>query len=662
VFAGSSQGTNGQPWQIPGTVGTAGAGNHIPINGLDCAASGCHSAKDPMTANGAGFVTGITPALSAAGHTSVNLACQTCHTVGMTWKGITTMVTPTAQHIPPDNLNTGTVACSSCHSATSFGTGGFKLTGTPVMSVAMHSAVSSLTCDTCHESANLQAQDLQFQGVGANIYLRPNNGANSGLSLGTDTSHTGNAATQDCVNCHTTAPPFTAGKPSGHINVTAAAVCSSCHTTNTTSVVLPMPHTAVVGTCASCHNSATLYAGSVFTPNGTGSGGTFGTQTGLNFKARQIVSSPAIGTSGGHIPLVVAGNDCNVCHTSTSAFGPGTAMVHTGISSGCATCHAAGSKWYGETYTASPLVTTGNVTLSPVHVPINLGGNPACEECHSASVFTSFGTTTKVNHTSGAFMTFTSGKSGSSTPTCKSCHGPSGAKWYGVSLSTATVGSHQGSSSTQDCINCHSTSNFGGAAAAAAAARRPILRSAGGPAVRPTTPGVAGSGTGATPFTHVGVAAGGCIACHSAGGSATPRPASHLPTALSCDACHRTSAWLPALFTHNGVAAGGCASCHAGNWATAKPAKHMLTTRTCDTCHHSTTSWTPETYTHLDTVYSPHPANVLCADCHSTSTEQVVWKYPNFKPGCAGCHGSQFSAASVRRSKGPAITRPRGTP
>ncbi len=538
------------------------------------------------------------------------------------------------------------------------------------MTVAMHSAVATLTCDTCHESANLQAQDLQFQGVGASIYLRPNNGANSGLSQGTDTSHTGNAATQDCVNCHTTAPPFTAGKPSGHINVSSTAVCSTCHVTNTTSVVLPMPHTAVVGTCASCHNSGTLYAGSVFTPNTTGSGGVFGTQTGLNFQARQIVSSPAVGTSGGHIPLVVSGEDCNVCHTSTSAFGPGTAMVHTGISSGCATCHASGAKWYGETYTASPLVTTGNVVLSPLHVPINQGGNPACEECHAANVFTSFGTATKVNHASGGFMSYNgTGNTDNpnrtlvATPKCITCHAPSGAKWYlgtGNSMSSATMGNHHNSQSGDDCVYCHSTGSFGGAAAAAAAARRPIQRTVGAPVGgRPTGPVAGAAGL---VFNHLGVSAGGCTTCHTPGGTATAKPANHLPTALSCDACHRTSVWLPALFTHNGVVAGTCASCHSGAWATAKPSKHMLTSRACDTCHHSTTSWTPETYAHMDLVYTPHPATVTCIACHSSDTEQVVWKFPNFKPGCAGCHGSQFGGQTARRSKGPAVNRPPSRP
>ena len=152
VFAGTGPGTGGQPFQIPGAVGTPGAANHIPVNGIDCASSGCHAVSDAQTTTGTGFATNITPALSAAGHASVNLACQTCHTVGMTWKGVTTMVTPAATHIPPDNLNTGTVACASCHSATSFGTGGFKITSSPLMSVAAHTAVASAVplCTTCH--------------------------------------------------------------------------------------------------------------------------------------------------------------------------------------------------------------------------------------------------------------------------------------------------------------------------------------------------------------------------------------------------------------------------------------------------------------------------------------------------------------------------------
>lgn len=688
VFSGTGQGTLGEPWQMNGAVGTAGGTSttHFPLGSATCNSSGCHASSDTMTSNGAGFfISSTNPVLSAAGHTSVNAACETCHGVSASWKGVATLVTPAANHIPPDNTTT-TVACSACHSATSFASGGFKLTGTagtaaPVMTVAMHGAVALAVsgCDACHESGNLSAGDLQFQGIAASIYLRPNNGTNSGLSLAVDAAHgTGTAATADCGGCHSTTPPFTAATlPSGHIPIVSGSACATCHTTSGVyyNVVLPMPHTGYVsGTCASCHNNGgALYAGATFTPAASG-GGTFGTQTtGNNFSPKQIVSSPALGTAGGHIPLP-SGDDCSVCHAvptaAKDAFGPGTAMVHTSITSGCATCHSAGASWYGESYTATILVKNGGTAIgSPTHVPIlnASGANADCSVCHSPTVYTNFGTTTKVNHTSSFLSITGSGQSSVSTPSCKSCHGPSGQSWYGVSLSTATVGNHHSSASTQDCVDCHSVNNF--AAAAAAYTRRTPVRATAGPARRPQVAPPGGATPSADtpapmrtqaiaelPFTHIGVLPGGCAACHTAGGAAPPVPANHLPTALACDACHRTSAWLPALFMHSGVGAGSCATCHAANWATPKPASHMLTVRGCDACHHGTASWTPQSYAHFDAVYTPHASSVACTACHQSSTEQVVWKYPGYKPGCAGCHGPQPGAAATRRMRAPMET------
>jgi hypothetical protein len=661
VFSGTGQGTNGQPWQMPAVSTTGG---HIPIGALDCANSGCHVVSNPMTANGAGFQITAVPALSAAGHTAVTAtqACQACHALGMSFKLVApaTMVAPASNHIPPDNTSTPTVACSGCHAATSVGTGGFKLTGTvgtaaPVMTAAMHTVVSSVSCNTCHEAS---AANLGFQGITTNIILRPGYGANSGYNFTaalpttlpapvpsqTDTNHQTTAAEatpNDCSGCHTTTPPFANGTaiPANHITIASGAVCASCHTGGTNSVVLPMPHTSVTGTCASCHNNATKFAGSVFTPTGT-SGGTFGTQTGANFQARQIIASPAVGATGGHIPPPTA-DDCNVCHLSTSAFGPGTAMVHTNISSGCASCHASTHSWYGVTNLATTLKTTGGVVMSPLHVPMTTPYVNACELCHSATQFTNF-KGGKVDHTSGTthFMVYTS--KGSSSPTCDSCHAPSGTKWYGISLSTATMGSHHSSTTSADCINCHGTGSFGAAAAAA------VMH-------RPTMHAMTGPSAGVRQFPHGGVMVGSCAGCHSAAGGATPQPPGHLPTALPCDACHRTSTWLPALFAHAGVAPGACASCHVGNWATPRPAGHLQTQRTCDTCHHDTTAWLPVTYAHFDTIYSPHSAAVPCASCHTSGTEQVVWKFPTLQPGCAGCHGPQFRGGANRKMLGHGV-------
>ena len=284
------------------------------------------------------------------------------------------------------------------------------------------------------------------------------------------------------------------------------------------------------------------------------------------------------------------------------------------------------------------------------HIPFNA---VACNICHSSTTVPGGFANGTVPHTSGGgFMTYTTGKSGSSTPQCKGCHGPSGAKWQNASISTATVGSHQGSTTSQDCINCHSATGggFGGAAAAAKAVRL-MAKPTGGLTARPgstpsTTPGAtpaatpagtpaattgplprrAGSLAGAGPYSHVGVAPASCASCHRAGGTASAMPGSHLLTALVCSTCHRTTSWAPATYAHAGVGPGHCASCHAGpgTWATPKPSYHFLTARSCDACHHITTSWWPATYDHLSPRYRPQAGIVRCLDCHTTNTEMVT--------------------------------------
>ena len=265
-FAGTSPGTGGQPVQPPGTVGTSGTGNHIPVSSADCV--GCHAATD--TESGTGFKLTGTPALSATGHTAVNaLTCQTCHNSGMAWYGVTIVVPPgtvgtsgSANHIAVGtggcstchatniavggfkitstpslasaghaavsslacaschgagsawygvpalvtSLSThipfGTAACSACHGS-NFVTGGFKITSAPLLSTANHMVVSGMTCASCH---NNTTTDLAFQGVGTNIYVRPGTVA-AGLSPVDATHATGTLATADCAQCHTTAPP-----------------------------------------------------------------------------------------------------------------------------------------------------------------------------------------------------------------------------------------------------------------------------------------------------------------------------------------------------------------------------------------------------------------------------------------------------------------------
>jgi hypothetical protein len=206
--------------------------------------------------------------------------------------------------------------------------------------------------------------------------------------------------------------------------------------------------------------------------------------------------------------------------------------------------------------------------------------------CHTSTTVPGGFAGMKVPHTNGPFMTYTrgSGKSntGTSTPRCVTCHA-GGDKWQNASLSTATMGSHQGSATTADCIDCHSPT--GGFAAAAAARARPGLglSKAAGPTSSVRGPNglskAAGTGNDAASgaFTHAGVMPGACASCHQTPGSATP-----------------------------------------------KPAGHFLTLRACDSCHKGTASWTPVNYDHISPRYRAQPGIVRCIDCHTTNTEIVV--------------------------------------
>ncbi len=147
-FYGTAQTeAGGQPKQPPGTIGTPGAGNHIPYGSTDCV--GCHSASS--TSQG-GFKLTSTPLLSSTGHTAVNaLSCQSCHGAGMAWYGVSVVVPPgtvgtagAANHIA-----LGSGGCSSCH-ATTIAVGGFKIGTAPQLAAAGHAAVSALSCASCH--------------------------------------------------------------------------------------------------------------------------------------------------------------------------------------------------------------------------------------------------------------------------------------------------------------------------------------------------------------------------------------------------------------------------------------------------------------------------------------------------------------------------------
>ena len=117
-------------------------------------------------------------------------------------------------------------------------------------------------------------------------------------------------------------------------------------------------------------------------------------------------------------------------------------------------------------------------------------------------------------------------------------------------------------------------------------------------------------------------------------------------THASCDTCHRTTSWIPAVFSHV-ASVSNFASCHDGRQASGKPAGHFVTAQDCATCHVGTEAWAPVHYNHLAATYPVHPAGVTCAACHTGNNQAVTWRYPAQQPTCAACHANA-RAATVR--------------
>ena len=162
----------------------------------------------------------------------------------------------------------------------------------------------------------------------------------------------------------------------------------------------------------------------------------------------------------GHIPTQQACATCHVVAGNFSVTGLTTNMatMHTGITSGCITCHTAGAGAgpFAGCATPTNCASPPPLTYQPKTMPLAAGTSPmapssqthvpapgiACEKCHSATVFTSFaGMQMKGN---------TNAHNAVGTYTCITCH-EGGYTWFGVKIVTRNVG-HEGRKAGQDCI------------------------------------------------------------------------------------------------------------------------------------------------------------------------------------------------------------------
>ncbi|MBI5006936.1 MAG: hypothetical protein HZB95_07390 [Nitrosomonadales bacterium] len=285
-----------------------------------------------------------------------------------------------------------TAACESCHVG-----GVFK--GTPK------------NCDGCHA-------------VGKRVLATPKSNAhivtdapcdschfNTSTWLGARYSH-GTAMPGQCTSCHN--GRLSMSKPATHnTGNKATKSCDSCHRSSSW---LPASwnHTGAIGACSSCHISSP----EVSIPNRKPAGHAATT-------LKNTLECDSCHSYIGWYPNRFkhnTGGACSSCHNGALAVGkPG---IHPATTDECNQCHYSTLAW---------LPALGAKPAN--HIPYNAG--TSCTACHIGVGVVARG---------AALHAYVA-------PPCKTCHNkPS--PYLGVT-GTRTLGSHEGSNTSQDCITCH---------------------------------------------------------------------------------------------------------------------------------------------------------------------------------------------------------------
>jgi hypothetical protein len=677
---------------------TALPAGHMPNpGGQQC--STCHTAAPgnyvPLAGN-------------AVLHTGITTGCAQCHGGAAALTFYNNNDNPKSGVLSPPHIPAFTGSdCSNCHTSTTYAVGGF---GPMNMTQATHAAVGSTCngCHEAGLSFYMGAASPGLQGRPADHttgqQVAPNDcslchtTANWSTTV-LPTGHMPNPGNQACNVCHTAAPTNYATLAANSVLHTGiSSGCAQCHgaTTQLTfynnndnpkDAVLTPPHIAyLAGTdCSACHSSTTYAAGGFGPMNMTQATHAFvattcvtcheaGVSVYMGAANPALQGRPADHTSG----QMVAPNDCSICHTTanwnstvlpaghmpnpgnqactvchtkapsdyTTATLAANAVLHTGITSGCITCHGAPNATPPVFY---PSYTPKDAVLSPVHIPTS---STACESCHAIS-FTSFSGTTmsSAKHTS---MFAVIGK------TCDACHDLSTLKFYGVTnLTTRPNGHHVG----QDCSGCHNTNNWDGGtqkrkpvAVAATSTRVTTVVGAQVASANSVNAALAanmsivaqGIVARTATLSHAGVT-NNCFSCHN-GALASGKGAAHIASNSACQNCHTTIAWLPARFDHQGVTA-ICASCHNGVVASSKPSQHVQTTQDCGACHGSI-AWNVATFSHLG-------VSATCRSCHNGLTainksgQHVVTTLD-----CGSCHNTLNWTVAASQAPGRRLLIP----
>jgi Cytochrome c7 and related cytochrome c len=633
---------------------------HIPVlAGTDCSA--CHGPA--YQAGGFGPAT----AMSAAKHAFVSTACNTCHDAGKAFYvgGATPLQLRPANHVSSSDSRMATGDCSLCHETTDW-------VSTALPAGHMPNPANQ-SCVQCHASAPNDYTPATLAAVSA---------LHAGISGNCGLCHGNNVSALTWFNNYT---PKDAILTPAHIPYLPGTDCSSCHAANYVTGgfgptnMSSAKHAFVPTSCDTCHEAGLSFYLGASTPTLQGrpadhvsNGGQ--QATGDCSGCHNTTDWSSNSFPAGHMPN--PGNQaCSVCHTAIGstlasyATLASISVLHTGITSGCQTCHggpAAALTFFNNN--DNPKAAAG---LAPSHIPYSNGVD--CVACHT------------VNYTAGGFGPATAmspAKHAFVPTTCDTCH-EAGLNFYLGSSTPALQGRpathvsapNPASQATGDCSLCHNTTTW---------TAPTNLPNGHMPIPGTQTCSVCHVGTltanpasyaqmASIPVLHTGITSG-CAQCHGGATALTfynnndnPLSAAslsppHIPafTGEDCSACH-TANYAAGGFgpmnmtpaTHAGVGA-TCKSCHeaglnfymgaANPKLQGRPTDHtgtMAAPADCSLCH-TTANWNS---TALPAGHMPNPGNQACNTCHTAAPTtyatmaSVQVLHTGISGGCAQCHG-----------------------
>ena len=329
---------------------------------------------------------------------------------------------------------------------------------------------------------------------------------------------------------------------------------------------------------------------------------------------------------------------CFGCHNGIPAPGAASVLSHPVTTNYCEGCHQTTTwrdyRFIDHVQALGPCANCHNNKIAAGKTPNHIITNAVCNTCHFNTVTFKGGivppNTPKAPAATAATRTATvttpAPAATTTAPPNTSSSQPPGAQKPSSMLNVSTKPSHTGLVS--GCVTCHN------GVAASGKRSNHIVTSAPCETCHKSTATFAGAR-----MNHTGLVAN-CARCHS-GMIATGKPARHIVTNAPCETCHKSAmTFAGARVDHTSLTA-TCISCHNGAVAEGRPPRHLLTTSPCETCHR-TAFWTPATYRHTSPAYVNHGPGISCNSCHVSNAQTLTWKFPAFRPNCAGCHVDKY--------------------